>query len=278
MKIPAHLISILLLCLSTSGKASPTSGNAEQHDSTTTVLFIGNSFTGANYLPTALQALAQANGKELSFEAQVKNGTSLYQHWESGEAQQQIRSRNWDFVILQDASASALEHPDKTLNYGRRFADMITKQGATTLLFETWAYKGVPAWVDRLEDNNEKQQYVDFIPAMYDATNALYRKLAETSSGQIVPVAEAWHEMGRINPGVELHAEDRSHPSEMGTYMTALVFYRALFNEMPRKLPVSLASKRNQDRLTETIVIEVPRQISTQMMAGVEAAYASLRQ
>ncbi len=263
MKYITHLLTAIILTVSTLS-------HAQQTVESVNVLFIGNSFTGANYLPTVLKQIATANNKHITFGTEIKGGTSLYQHWQAGKAQAKITTGTWDYVILQDSSASAFEHPDETLKYGNDFAQLIKQQGAKALLFNTWAYQGIPTWLDEIKDEQEKAGLMQFIPTMYQATNRLYQQLAQITNSKVVPVGQVWHRLMAIDPEVILHAKDKSHPSTLGTYLTAIVFYQALFNELPKVLPEKLENQRDQIRTNEMITIEVPKTLSVKMLTAVK--------
>lgn len=265
MKFIKIILLIFLICFSTTGYS-------HSNDETLKALFIGNSFTGANYLPTVLQEIALANGKELSIKAEIKNGTSLFQHWDTGVAQQKITAEKWDYVILQDSSASAFEHPNKTIEYGKLFTKLVKTQGAQPLLFNTWAYNGIPAWIENKQYEDIRVAFKKFVPNMYEKTNALYQQIADTSQSNIVPVAQVWRAMSEMNATVSLHAKDQSHPSPTGTYLTAVVFYKFLFNELPKILPSELQTQRNQNKTTEMITININESLSQQMLAAVRSA------
>ncbi|WDE09918.1 DUF4886 domain-containing protein [Thalassomonas haliotis] len=235
------------------------------------VFFIGNSLTGNNYLPDVLQAFAHANNKKLVIGSELRNSTALIEHWQRGLAQQKITAEKWDFVVLQDASASAIEQAEKTLKYGKLFADIVKADNSQVLLFNTWAYKGIPDWVESYQDEQEKAEFKAFVPVMYQKTNALYAKLAQSVSGQVVPVAQAWQWLGRTAPDIALHLQDKIHPTPQGTYLSALVFYRTIFGQLPQNLPLSVKSRRNLKKMDETIKIEITPITADKMLKAVAA-------
>jgi hypothetical protein len=55
------------------------------------VLFIGNSFTARNDLPSLVATLAAARGKVLEHRLISAGGASLRAHWNAGEAAEAIR-------------------------------------------------------------------------------------------------------------------------------------------------------------------------------------------
>jgi len=274
MKFIKNFVITLFICLSAMGvstTALSSSVDSHTNDDALNVLFIGNSFTGRSYLPTVLQEIAKANGKKITFGAEIQNGTSLYQHWETGRARQMILAEKWDYVVLQDNSASAFEHPEKTIEYGVLFAKLIEKQGAKPLLYNTWAYNEVPSWIEQEQYADIREAFKIFVPNMYKKTNALYQQIADASESGIVPVAHVWKAMFEINAKVGLHAKDQSHPSPVGTYLTAVTFYKALFNKTPQILPTKLKTQRNQTRMTEMITIKINRTLSQKMLIAVNS-------
>ncbi|QSX35776.1 DUF4886 domain-containing protein [Shewanella sedimentimangrovi] len=269
MKLIITCLLIMSAVLGPVSRAAEPTGHKGSAEQELRVLFIGNSYTGANYLPYVLKALADANNKALEVDAVIQNGTSLNQHWQQKIAQQKITAERWDYVVLQDASASAEEHPEETLHYGKLFSDLATQHLARTLLFNTWAYNGVPDWVLGIKDEQQRQQLSAFVPVMYERTNALYQQLAQKSKAELVPVGQIWQALKQQAPGMPLYGKDKSHPSVLGTYLTATVFYQALFGELPAKWPLSVNSVRNQTKMNEQILISVSKTQAQAMCSAI---------
>ena len=81
------------------------------------VLFIGNSHTYLHYLPQMLVGLVKAagSGYDLAVEQCVGEGASLVWHWNNEPSRQMMRSRKWEFIVLQDRSGGPLEDPDSLI-------------------------------------------------------------------------------------------------------------------------------------------------------------------
>ncbi|WDE07496.1 hypothetical protein SG34_011775 [Thalassomonas viridans] len=261
--------SLLVLCILLTSLIS--CSHTDPPEPPLKIFFIGNSLTGNNYLPDVLQALARANHKALVVGAELRNSTALIEHWQSGLAQQKIKAEKWHFVVLQDASASAIDQPDKTLHYGLLFAQTAVQQNSQVLLFNTWAYNGIPDWVDSYRDEQEKAAFKAFVPQMYQQTNALYAKLAQAAGGRVVPVAQAWQRLSQTAPEMMLHLPDKIHPSLQGTYLSALVFYQAIFGELPENLPLTLKTRRNLKNMDEVIQVKITQSTAEKMLAAVAA-------
>ena len=63
------------------------------------VLFVGNSFTSRNDLPSMISRMASANGKKLDHRLISAGGASLRRHWNEGTAATEIRG-GYDYVVL----------------------------------------------------------------------------------------------------------------------------------------------------------------------------------
>ena len=89
------------------------------------VLFIGNSYTYGNDLPKMLAELAKAGGQSLLVvEKETPGGWSFKKHWEGGKAVQKIKSKKWDWVILQNHSLGALEARDDMFTFGKKLHEL----------------------------------------------------------------------------------------------------------------------------------------------------------
>jgi hypothetical protein len=69
------------------------------------VLFIGNSYTGVNDLPSMVDALSEAGGgRKIEAHRHLVGGCTLERHVKETGAIDKIRERNWDVVVLQEQS------------------------------------------------------------------------------------------------------------------------------------------------------------------------------
>jgi hypothetical protein len=57
----------------------------------------------------------------------------------------------------------------------------------------------------------------------------------------LVPVGPAWEAAMQARPDIQLYASDGIHPSALGVYLTACVFYASLTGESPLENPVYTA-------------------------------------
>ena len=178
------------------------------------VLFIGNSYTFGNSLPRMLEELATKAGKSIETEMIVKGGMSLEWHCYNLDTANAIKKGGWDFVILQDHSTYGIEAPDKLLNSSRRLITRIKAVcDAKPILYLTWSRK--------------------FSPEMQDTITKSYTHVGKELQAEIAPVGVVWQKALKANPKLELYQKDESHPTILGSYLAACVFYAALFKESP---------------------------------------------
>jgi hypothetical protein len=183
------------------------------------VLFIGNSFTARNDLPGLIARLAAARGVEMEHRLISVGGASLRTHWNKGHAQDAIRRRRFDFVVLQEQSTLPVKNAVRMHENVRLFDEVIRAAGARTVLYMTWARQNQP----------EAQQIIT------EAYSTIGRELGAT----VVPVGAVWQHFLRKHRRPVLHDKDRSHPTLAGSYLAACVFVAVLFGQSP----VSISSE-----------------------------------
>lgn len=186
------------------------------------VLFVGNSYTYGNNLPHIVAILSEGTNTKLITRKSVIGGAHLWEHWNGDrglKTREIIKEGDFDIVVLQDNSMSAIETPDSTIKYVKLFAEHIDQSGAETYLYNTWARKKVPQF----------QPVIDEVYSRAALDNEIVR----------VPVGSAWELAQDIRPSVELFTADGSHPTALGTLLTASVFVRAITGELPQNIPQS---------------------------------------
>lgn len=178
------------------------------------VLFIGNSLTYANSLPKMLaDVTAQSSeGRKIESEEVTFPAWNLVRHWDAGKALKVIRMEHWDFVVLQPAFADL---QGKAIEL---FDAEIRKSGAKTIVYVTFARFGT---ADLRAD-----QYYDRQEQSASAVGALSAR-----------VGPAWSEA--IKAGISPHTlydMDGLHPSALGTYLAACVFFSVIYSRSPEDL------------------------------------------
>ena len=189
------------------------------------VLFIGNSHTYYNYMPQMLSMLVKSEnrGFELTIDQCTGEGAGLEWHWKNVTTRNAIAEKPWDSIVLQDRSGGPLEDPESFKKYAGLLDKEIRMQGASTLLFMTWANRSRP----------DTQKVL---------THA-YRMTAHRLQAHLAPVGLAWEAARRMDPKIELYHRDSRHASPTGSYLAACVFYSVVFKTSPEGLPGSFYFK-----------------------------------
>jgi hypothetical protein len=175
------------------------------------VLFIGNSFTARNDLPSLIARLASAGGKTLRHRLISAGGASLRTHWNAGEALKAIREGGYDAVVLQEQSTLPVKNAGRMHENVRLFDEAIKSAGAKTVLYMTWARRNAP----------EAQQ----------AITEAYTSIGREVGAIVVPVGIAWQRFLAKHEVPVLHDRDQSHPTAAGSYLAACTFLAMLFGE-----------------------------------------------
>ncbi|MBC7897073.1 MAG: SGNH/GDSL hydrolase family protein, partial [Cytophagaceae bacterium] len=116
------------------------------------VLFIGNSYTYFNDLPSVVGDLAAAARERRAFVAEqvTFGGHTIEMHLARPEALAAVRRGRWSLVIVQEQSTRPIEAPQRTIHDVPRIGDEVKKAGAKLLLYLTWAREARPSSQDTL--------------------------------------------------------------------------------------------------------------------------------
>lgn len=240
----ALILSILFGCSEKSGAqgtetVTPKGGGLR-------VLFIGNSLTYSNDIPLIVKALAKAAGKEMHVKSICFPAYNLEDQYRQGDAVAALKNETWDFVVMQQGPTSLPEDAEDMTNWAKVFAPLIHKAGARPAMYMVW-----PS-IDRI--------------SYFDAIHEHYSDTAYAIKSMFIPAGEAWREAWRRDPKAPLYSFDQFHPSEAGSYLSALSIYGMLYGVAPQKLPGDL-------KLSSGQTIEVPAPLATMLQAA--AAHAN---
>lgn len=187
---------------------------------TLNVLFVGNSYTYVNNLPQIVSLISDSTWIKLVTKKSTAGGANLGQHWRGERnlhTRELIESKNFDIVVLQDHSMRAIVAPDSLFYYVQKLCDLVKQNGAKPYLYQTWAREKVPQFQNQISE--------------------VYKKAALENDAVLVKAGEAWELAQKLRPGIELFSADGSHPSPLGTFLTACVFVNCITNELPANLP-----------------------------------------
>jgi hypothetical protein len=192
------------------------------------VLFIGNSYTMVNDLPSTFTQLACSGGHRVEAGMAANGGWTLANHVASPETLSKLNDAKWDFVILQEQSQIPAQAAART--YGmypaaRQLVSKINATGAHPIFFMTWAH-----------GNGWPESNLPDFASMQAQLAVGYQSIANELRVPVAPVGIAWSATRALAPNLQLWQGDESHPAVTGTYLAACVFYATLFRQSPAGL------------------------------------------
>ena len=197
----------------------------------TSVLFIGNSFTFMNNMPFMFRDIAESKGKKIHVDTVVEGGKDFNYHAHNPETYALIRSRKWDYVVIQGHSNELAQPESKidvnSLPFAKQIVDSIRANSSCTqvVLYMTWAYK----------NGNQKWAPIASYDSMQLRIKDQYLRFADLLDARVSPVGEVWKQVRKNYSGLNLYFTDNQHPNEAGSYLSACTFFTTIFGESPVK-------------------------------------------
>ena len=193
------------------------------------ILFIGNSYTYRNDMPSIFENIAISKGKKVYVDDCTLGKASIYIHSNRFAVMNAIKSQDWDYVIIQGSSRDFLKEDslikNKTLPALNKIIAKVQANNPSTkmLFYMTWGYK------NGYKPLNE----VNTFEKMADKIRNQYLGLYKIYNIGVVPVGMAWKDSRQKRSEVKLYVKDGAHPSLKGSYLAASCFYAAIFNDSP---------------------------------------------
>ncbi|MDY5970068.1 MAG: hypothetical protein SPJ13_08675 [Bacteroidales bacterium] len=247
------------------------------------VLFIGNSYTSANDLPSLVRQAAQSAGHDIVYESNTPGGCTFSQHCEN-RSMDLIRQGGWDIVVLQEQSQYPAFPQEQVENevfpYAKRLVDSIRAHtAAVPMFYMTWGRR------DGDRDNAANYPVLATYWGMDSMLYERYMQMKTSNRAAVCPVGRVWRYLRTCHPQVELYASDGSHPSPAGSYAAACAFF-VMFFEEPASHITFLSSL---DSLTATLIRRATDSVvyakmeqwkmggGTQVISGAEEQEGTLR-
>jgi len=184
------------------------------------ILFIGNSFTFYWNLPLVVEAMANERNYNFDITQSTASGSSLKDHWfENDELKSKtlIATGRYDRVVLQDHSLNPLQNLVESRRYFIDFIEWVKANNGAPYIYATWMYKGI---------SNNNYNVVDPIQ------DAL-QPVADKTGAVMVPIDQAFRTLQKRHPNIPIFMSDNKHPSPVGTYLAACVYFRIFTGESP---------------------------------------------
>ncbi len=198
-----------------------------QAQTTKKVLFLGNSYTYFYDMPEMTAKLALASGDTLIYSQSTPGGYNLMQHTTNNTSIYEIKSNDWDHVILQDHSLRPSYYYLDFYNGAEQLIQIINKNTPClnkTIFYMTWGRDSSLNY-----PYNANYPYYEHQELVTEA----YNSVANIFGTEVAPIGAAWKKIRDENDPINLYDKDGNHPSYAGSYLTACVFYATIFDKSP---------------------------------------------
>lgn len=209
------------------------------------ILFIGSSYFNYNNLPEIFRELSEQGGEVLFIDQHIPSGLFLADHAESLLTRSKIKSKRWDYVILQGVGV-VMAYPNIITHHPvypsiKSLMKTITRNSPSTITIfcMPWAYEDGMAWKQGWNDNfDEMQQKIINTTIQY----------SEKMGFMVAPVGMAWSNVLKEKeyPLHYLHFSDWNHPTKRGSYLMACVIYSTIFQESTISIPYNVGLEQEE--------------------------------
>ncbi len=240
------------------------------------VLFVGNSLTYYHDMPKILQAMLNENHSNYNIEQSTFAGMDLHGHLhniitknsndtiiardklagEFTETEKKLQEKNWDIVILQEVTQGQYFHElvkDVIEPTIIKIKQLVKNKDCKFIMFNTWPSKGsyprekvcIPKhffdwkkyYVNEEESNKIKfcSKEINTLEQNITILNESFDDIKDDNNLKISNHPNLHYQVRTNFPEIELY-DDEYHPSEAGSFLNALEFYRILTNKKISKI------------------------------------------
>jgi hypothetical protein len=194
------------------------------------VLFIGNSFSYYHCLPKLIARFAKdARSAKVTVDGVFRGGATLKMLWEEKNTLKKIKSRRWDYIVIQERGRLGgvikdgivhVGNPKEFFKYVAKFHAIAKENQSKIILYCP------PSFVGPKLFNDVKK------------LDAAYIKAGRAIHAPVIHSGIAFMTALKKQPGMKLVERDGHHPNPLGTYLIAALFYRKLISREKFKIPV----------------------------------------
>lgn len=197
------------------------------------VLFLGNSYTSVNNLPSMVKEMAVSTGDELVFDSNTPGGARLMDHASNTTSLNKIKAENWDYVVLQGQSQETAFPEGQLQNevypFAETLVDSIRSNNSCSqpLFYMTWGRENGDA------NNCPNAPWFCEYETMDSVIRKTYIFMAQENEALLAPAGAVWRNLRTNHPNIDLYSSDGSHPSAAGSYAAACAFYTMIYKKNP---------------------------------------------
>ncbi|MCO6462203.1 MAG: SGNH/GDSL hydrolase family protein [Saprospiraceae bacterium] len=175
------------------------------------ILFVGNSLTDYNDLPTKVARIGASHGIKIDVQKLTYANYSLGDHLADTKLQLLISNGKFNYVVIQQGPSTGNSGKAALIKDTKRISRMCNKADAKLALMMVWPSK-----------NNIR---------LFDNVIKSYSEAAEESNAILCPVGQVWKDYIESTNSYSYYGEDGFHPSEKGSEVAADVIYNSLFGK-----------------------------------------------
>jgi len=176
------------------------------------ILFIGNSHTSGNQLPTIVENLIKGNSDSTVEVVKAASSAFLSEHIELQSTLDTFHSKQWTHVVLQAQKVSSSQSVYYPTDAAKRWVELTkSTHNATPVFFAEHPQKG----------NQSEALHI----------HNIYSRIADEHPACVAPIGHAWDNYKATYTEAELWSADGNHANINGSHLTALVLYSVITGE-----------------------------------------------
>lgn len=256
------LVMLFSGCGSTQTPTEPTMEESTMlpKNKTYNILFIGNSYTFYNDMPTIyFSNMAKSCGYDVKVTSITKGAYTLEKFADPTDPYGKMVDTalstpgTYDFVILQEQSMRpAIETVGSFYDGVRDLVPRIRETGAKPFLYATWG---------RQEGNEKLTEYNMTNESMTWKLANAYAAIGEELDVPVIHAGLAFYDV-YTNSEINLYSADGSHPSPTGSYLVAMTLFCGIFGVDPVEATFSGSATAEEDVIlrnaAKTVLYDTP--------------------
>jgi lysophospholipase L1-like esterase len=187
-------------------------------ETSTRVLFLGNSVTYVGNLPAVLSGLCRASGTQCSTEMIVQGGATLTDRVADSSLERAVANSRFDYLVLQERGGDIMG-----AQMNQSGAQERAESAAATLVQAARKLRMQPVLLGTYQGS----------PGASSALVRAERALASRLDVAYVPISNYLECGRRDNASLRWFDRDGMHPGPELTLLMAAMLYRELFNSLP---------------------------------------------
>ena len=218
------------------------------------ILFIGNSYTFYNDMPTAyFEPMAKLCGYDVRVTTITKGAYTLEKFADPADPYGQMvdlalsGEGSFDFVILQEQSARPAIKADAFYAAVRNLNERIRAIGAKPVLYATWGRQTGSDTLSKYDMTNESMTY---------RLAAAYSAIGQELDIPVLHAGLAFYRVNSSDNHIDLYNADKSHPSVAGSYLAAMTLVCGIWQIDPMTAPFSGPLSQEEDAIVRQAVAE----------------------